>query len=135
MGLEIIVAVMLNVSPWLTGWPLALQSPEDLRPPQAEAPAAMSTPAPLPQVAIPPLPGLPPGQDLPALHRDRDRTSLIAPPPTRSALQPCPTLDDARPGTVVREGRAVPEGVAFPALHATPPKLWQDGRCAGEGMR
>ncbi|MFL0338557.1 hypothetical protein [Stenotrophomonas maltophilia] len=133
MGLDIIVAVMLNVSPWLPGWPLALQPPEDLRPTKAEAPAAMLTPAPVPQVAIPPLARLPPGQDLPSLQRDR--TSLIAPPPPRPVLQPCPTLADARPGTVVREGRAVPEGVAFPALHATPPKLWQNGRCAGEGMR
>ncbi|MET3151683.1 UNVERIFIED_ORG: hypothetical protein ABIC77_002936 [Stenotrophomonas geniculata] len=133
MCLEIIFAVMLNVSPLLPGWPLALQSTEDLRPPQADAPAAKLTPAPLWQLAIPPPARLPPGQELPALQRDR--TSLIALPPTRPALQPCPTLADARAGTVVREGRAVPEGVAFPALHATPPKLWQDGRCAGEGMR
>jgi len=114
-------------------WPLASQFPEDPRPPQTEVPAAMLTPAPSRQVAIPPLVRLPPGQELPALQRDR--TSLIAPPPTRPVLQPCPTLADARPSTVVRGGRAVPEGVAFPALHATPPKLWQDGRCAGEGMR
>jgi hypothetical protein len=128
-----LVAVVLNVSPWLPGWPVALQSPEDLQSPQSPASAAVSKPAPLPHVAIPPLARLPPGQDLPALQRDR--TSLIAPPPTRPVLQPCPTLADARPDTVVREGRAVPEGVAFPALHATPPKLWQNGPCAGEGMR
>lgn len=72
------------------------------------------------------------------------RVPLRDPPRRPIVLAPAKDLDypicERLPASTTRDevlsaGRSVPAGAVFPALEATPPKLWGTERCAGEGMR
>lgn len=126
------VALALAASFWLPGWPVTLQSPSDLPRPAVNG----STPAlpPIPAALSPPLAKLPPGMILPP-PAHTNALPLAGTKRPREVAPICdPSMDEVQP-SVVRNGKAIPEGAAFPASHATPPKLWQNGRCAGERMR
>ncbi len=116
-----IVTLVLAATSWSPSTPLPAARPDD----------QWLTPVPAPTTSPPvlPLERRPPGTArLPELQ---PRRALIPPRPQRAAQAICAPVSSP----VTRNGKVVPRGVAFPALDATPPKLWQDGRCEGEGMR
>jgi hypothetical protein len=90
---------------------------------------------------------LPPGLAHPAfvdLRRPPGSLAIVDPERRPDTIRParpiqrlpdCVLLPDPYSSHVVRNGKSMPMEVAFPALASTPPKLWEKGRCAGEGMR
>ena len=84
-------------------------------------------------LVVPPVPAQPwATTTLTAPSRDHVGKEQPMQPPYRV----CSLLPDDGPFAVVRRnGKYMHAAAAFPALYSTPPKLWDTGRCAGEGMR
>lgn len=133
--LTLLIGLQLATVPYLSGWPVTLQSPQ--RVPPAALVAAGDWPESLlpPELAPPALINMrrPPGSSAPVDPGRRPDTIRSA--RANLPLPDCALLPDLHSTSVVRDGEPMPMEAAFPALASTPPKLWQTGRCAGEGMR
>lgn len=133
--LPLLLGLQLATTPYLPGWPVTLQSP------QWDRPAPLFAAGDWPQSLLPMV--LAPrtlvhGRHPPGSAEPVDpgrRPSTIRPLRPAQPLPDCMLLPDIHSSSVVRGGKPMPMEAAFPALASTPPKLWQTGRCAGEGMR